>query len=434
MADREVLEGGGSDASASRGEGGGVDRWHVAVGFATDTGLVRERNEDCFAVHLPYAGEASRAPADALFAVADGMGGHQAGDYASQYVAGAAQRAFADREGHVADIPAWLERLIRRVNRELASIARRQSFPRGMGSTLTIAVVQSGKVYLGHVGDSRCYRLYGGDLEQLTPDHSWVGEQVRAGRLTPQQAEAHPNRNLLTECLGVDRDVRPYLAEEPLQDGARYLLCSDGLFGGVPAAVLRRVLVDEREPQTAAQRLISIANEAGGEDNITAVVFDVTRTSELASTLPGLERPAALTATGRSHAPAPPTEPAEAGDPPVAEAAPDSGSTAPNVGGAKPDAGSTAPDLTRALAAQTAVRARRFPRRAPRLSHVLFATGGLLLITGAGLTARNLVLDPTRESSAETRDVPPAITDPAPVTEGTSSDSAADANQEENDE
>lgn len=261
----------------------------MSVGFLTDPGLVRERNEDSYAVHLPYAGEASRAPADAFFAVADGMGGHEAGDYASQYVAGAAQKSFAERGEPIVDVSAWLERMIRRVNRELTSIAKREFNARGMGSTLTIAVLQSGRLHLGHIGDSRAYRLYGGELEQLTPDHSWVGEQVRSGLLTSEQAAVHPKRNLLTQCLGIDADVTPYLAEEPLRDGSRYLLCSDGLFGAVPDAVLRHVLLDEREPQSAATRLVAIANEAGGSDNITAVVFDILEASELIATLPGVD-------------------------------------------------------------------------------------------------------------------------------------------------
>jgi len=394
-------------------------KWHVSVGFLTDTGLVRDRNEDSYAVHLPYAGEASRTPADAFFAVADGMGGHNAGDYASQYVAGAAQNSFAERGQAISDVSGWLERMIRRVNRELTSIAKREFNARGMGSTLTIAVLQSGRVYLGHVGDSRAYRLFGGELEQLTPDHSWVGEQVRSGLLTPEQAAVHPKRNLLTQCLGIDPDVKPYLADEPLQDGSRYLLCSDGLFGLVPDSVLRRILLDEREPQSAAARLIAIANEAGGGDNITAVVFDVLEASELATTIP-IADPAdtvrietAVVERSLSETASAPSETAS----PLATTSSSLATTASSLATTSSSLATTASSSLSATApseTETSESPEETGAVRGRLPRLLTIVGLLLLVIAAGVAARE-ILSAGEDAASPVTDTVAVPTFPVPA-------------------
>lgn len=282
--------------------GGPGGAWRLEVGFLSDRGRVRERNEDAYAVFLPYAGEENRAPVDALFAVADGMGGHDAGDRASRFVADAVEATFAAwSEGpvrEIPDIPTWIERLMQEIHGELRSLAVEGGRPRGMGSTLTLAVLRDGRLHLGHVGDSRCYRLRDGSLEQLTPDHSWVAEQRRAGMLSAEEEANHPRRNLLTRCLGIGTDLHAFRATEALVDGSRYLLSSDGLHGVLPDAVILDVLRREAAPQHAARRLVELANEAGGEDNVTAIVFDVRRAPALATTEPGASGPSPAEPTG----------------------------------------------------------------------------------------------------------------------------------------
>lgn len=277
-----------------------ANRWQLEVGFLTDVGLHRERNEDAYHVFLPYAGEENEAPVDAVFAVADGMGGHEAGDVAGQFVAHAVQQELAvPGAPSPEDLEGWLRDFMRRVNDELCRVAS-EGHARTMGSTLTLAVLRDGHVHIGHVGDSRCYRLANGRLEQMTQDHSWVAHQLREGLITPEEAETHPDRNLLTQCLGVGSDLEAYVSKEPIEPNGRYLLCSDGLHGLVGDAVIERVLLEESDAQAATSRLVALALEAGGHDNVTVVVFDAhpnadagaTTPGMLSSTIPGVEAPA----------------------------------------------------------------------------------------------------------------------------------------------
>lgn len=282
----------------------------LRVGFVSDTGRTRERNEDAYALHLGYRGEPNHAPVDAFFAVADGMGGHECGDVASRYVADAVHDALtagaADFPSTGAEIGGWIEAAVQRVNRGLIELASESGTARSMGSTLTLAVLWRRTLFLAHVGDSRCYRLRAGVLRQLTEDHSWVAEQQRAGLLSAEEAAVHPNRNWLTQCLGIDREPRVFQLEQPVVDGDRYLLCSDGLHGVLDDARLLAVLAEGTEPQPTARRLVELANDAGGPDNVTAIVFDVRgepphapppppppppRDVSLADTLPGLPLP-----------------------------------------------------------------------------------------------------------------------------------------------
>ena len=258
-------------------------RWQIALGFQSDPGRAREKNEDAYALFVPYQGEERAAPVDGLFAVADGMGGHDAGDFASRYAADAVLRAVTAPNGE-----GPLEATFRRISRELREIAIERGASQGMGSTMTATVLRGDVLEVAHVGDTRLYRLRGDLLEQLTPDHSWVAEQHRAGLLTDEEAATHPRRNLLTQCLGIGGDLKVHRAEFGVQDGDRYLLCCDGLHGQLPDAVIARVLRDEQEPQVAVRRLVAMANETGGPDNITAVVFDLRRPRLAAATVPAM--------------------------------------------------------------------------------------------------------------------------------------------------
>jgi protein phosphatase len=263
--------------------------WTLEVGFGCDPGLERDRNEDAIGVFLPYPGEEDRSPVAGLFLVADGMGGHDAGDVASHHVVDRVIGTFTSSEGHSAasDLPSAIEALIRQLHGELRQMATAEAAERGMGSTLALAILHEDVLYLVGIGDSRCYRYRADHLEQLTRDQSWVAEQVRAGLMSEEDAQNHPKRNLLTQCLGIGGTPPIEVRQERVLPGDRFLLCSDGLHGPLPDHVMARVLAEE-SPQGAATRLVALANQQGGPDNISVIVFQVDpRPDPLAITLPG---------------------------------------------------------------------------------------------------------------------------------------------------
>jgi protein phosphatase len=264
--------------------------WKLEVGFVCDTGRERERNEDACSVFLPYEGEEDRAAIDGLFVVADGMGGHDAGDVASRHVVDRVIATFAPggEESLTLSVADTIEELIRRIHKELRNMGAERGAERGMGSTLSLAVLEGDVLHVVSIGDSRCYRFRDNRLEQLTRDQSWVAEQVRTGAMSEEEARDHPNRNVLLQCLGIGATPPIELRRESVQAGDRFLLCSDGLHGQVPDEVIARVLAED-SAQAAAQRLVTLANDRGGPDNISAVVVDVQapRPDLLAITLPG---------------------------------------------------------------------------------------------------------------------------------------------------
>jgi PPM family protein phosphatase len=231
------------------------------VGHATDTGRKRRRNEDEYVVQPP------------LFAVADGMGGAQAGELASSLAAGAVrddERPDAGSgERHVAD-------LIQEANRRVYQRSNEDATVSGMGTTMTVALVDDHTVSFGHVGDSRAYLIRDGALEQLTEDHSLVAELVRTGQLSPEEAETHPQRSVITRALGSDPDVDVDTFSIEAQTGDLFMICSDGLTSMVDdEAILRTVEKHRDNLQAAAKALIKAANKGGGEDNITVVFFEI---------------------------------------------------------------------------------------------------------------------------------------------------------------
>jgi protein phosphatase len=222
----------------------------------SDIGRVRERNEDSYLVMDP------------LFAVADGMGGHRGGEVASRLALETIEELFARREGDLAEE-------VRQANRAVFERSTQDRSVAGMGTTLTAALLEADHVRLVHVGDSRAYLLREGSLRLLTEDHTLVHRMVLEGELTRAEAEVHPHRNILTRVLGVDPDVRTDDATLDILAGDRLLLCSDGLTGMLPEARIEEILRDEPEPGRAVERLIREANDAGGVDNITAIVIDL---------------------------------------------------------------------------------------------------------------------------------------------------------------
>jgi len=225
----------------------------------TDTGRQRRGNEDS-----SYA----RAP---VFVIADGMGGAQAGEVASQI----AVEAFAHGLPERGTGEERLSLVVQRANREIYERAQAERERAGMGTTLTAAYIDGDHVAIAHVGDSRAYLLRDGELTRLTEDHSLVEELLRGGKLTEQEALEHPQRSIITRALGPEPIVEVDTWSYPLRPGDVVMLCSDGLTSMIPEQQVQAALVEATSLQAAADRLIDEANEAGGRDNITVVLFRV---------------------------------------------------------------------------------------------------------------------------------------------------------------
>jgi len=234
-------------------------------------GQVRPLNEDSFWFHDPRD-EAQRAAKGALYIVADGMGGQVGGKIASQMAIEQIGRAYyADPSP---DARASLERAIAAAHQAIIQRAAQEPALAGMGCTVVALVVRGEEMVVASAGDSRIYRLRGERIEQLTPDHTWVAEEVAAGRLTLQQARQHQYRNVITRSLGSKEPLQPFMRQEQLQVGDTFVLCSDGLHGAVEDEQIRQAVVSST-PQAAVQQLLQRANAAGGPDNITAIVVRV---------------------------------------------------------------------------------------------------------------------------------------------------------------
>jgi protein phosphatase len=232
----------------------------------SDPGRKRRRNEDAYVLEPP------------LFAVADGMGGAQAGELASS-LAAAALRDDSGAAGE--DGERRVDELIQEANRRVYQRQSRDAAASGMGTTMTVALVEDGTVAIGHVGDSRAYLIRGRSLEQLTEDHSLVAELVRSGKLSPEEAEAHPQRSVITRALGTDPNVDVDTFSVETKPGDVFLLCSDGLTSMVgDEAILSEVKRNRGDLKAAAKALVRAANRGGGEDNITVVFFEIAGAGE----------------------------------------------------------------------------------------------------------------------------------------------------------
>jgi len=247
----------------------------IAWGARTDIGRVRENNEDKFDFFLPDDGE-TLAAKGRLWAVADGMGGHNAGQVASEATLKTVVRNYFQAAGN--DVSASLKGALAEANVLLTQAARQFPDRGGMGTTATIAVVKGNALTIGHVGDSRAYLLREGqEVRQITQDHSWVEEQVRRGGLSRAEAESSPYRNVITRSVGMEGEMVVDVFRETLQTGDVILLCSDGLSGYLDGARLAPHLEKARRanPSAAALSLVDAANDAGGRDNITALLLVV---------------------------------------------------------------------------------------------------------------------------------------------------------------
>ncbi len=279
----------------------------------TDIGKQREQNEDC-----PYKRiESSETGDRGLFIVADGMGGYHAGEVASRLAVETISKVLDNLfkplpdqitirltppveqatvkltpedidkdQGHKTQkltetpmlriVEDQLINAIKQANKAIISYGERQSSARGLGCTVTTALLQDDRAYIANVGDSRTYLLRKGELKALTKDHSLVAKLVEARQIEPEEVYAHPQRNLIYRSLGAGhKTVEVDVFQEPMQAGDTLLLCSDGLWEMVRDQDLKKVLSEESDPQKICNKLIAMANENGGEDNITAIVIQI---------------------------------------------------------------------------------------------------------------------------------------------------------------
>jgi len=249
----------------------------------TDVGVVRSGNEDSFLLDC----------ARGLFIVADGMGGHAAGEVASEM----AVRIIANELGSLRGVSdgeaaTKMRAAIRKANAEIFDRTLAEHDKRGMGTTATVMVLFSRRYMIGQVGDSRAYLLRESDFLQLTKDHSYVQEQVDAGLLTPEQARTHPYSNVITRCVGANEDVAPDIYFGNLEQGDRVLLASDGLTGMLEDQQIAVIMHDEENPEVAVNKMITDANKRGGLDNITAIVIRIDSTDGVTGEMQAATRPA----------------------------------------------------------------------------------------------------------------------------------------------
>ncbi len=230
------------------------------VAWITDPGRKRRRNEDAYVCEPP------------LFAIADGMGGAQAGEVASRLAAAALKESGASTGGEQRIVD-----LIQEANRRVYDRSSTDPNTSGMGTTMTVALAEDGQVAFGHVGDSRAYLIRDGTMEQVTEDHSLVNELLKSGKLSPEEAETHPQRSVITRALGTDPDVDVDTFTIAAETGDLFLLCSDGLTDMVEEEAILEVVERNRSDIDAALKaLVKAANRGGGEDNITVVAFEIT--------------------------------------------------------------------------------------------------------------------------------------------------------------
>ncbi len=256
----------------------------ITIGHASDVGKKRSHNEDAYIALLPPN---TPEGVDALLAVADGMGGHQAGEVASNI----AVQVIADRLSGKATtlVPGGdkyeglLQSIVEQANAEILSQGTGEA--QGMGTTLTVVLIANGYLYYGHVGDSRAYVFRRGNLRAITKDHSWVAEEVRAGRLTEKEAAGHPRRNMITRALGSESSVVVDTGSLQLFPDDRILLSSDGLHGVIDDADIAKVLKKHKNLKSATDKLVEAANSDGGPDNVTVILarFSINDSTERAN-------------------------------------------------------------------------------------------------------------------------------------------------------
>ena len=230
----------------------------------TDVGKVRSINQDNIFFSDEPIGKLPN-----IYIVADGMGGHKAGDFASAY---AVKRFIEEiKEGTHSNPITIIKKALSEVNKEIVALSEENNEYRGMGTTFVAAVVQKGKLYVANVGDSRLY-VIGNKIKQITLDHSLVEELIRTGQLERRKGRYHPEKNIITRAIGVGEEVIPDFFEIELKDDDRILLCSDGLSNMIEDDEIRDIVMDNSLPKESVEQLIDRANYYGGKDNIGVVI------------------------------------------------------------------------------------------------------------------------------------------------------------------
>ncbi|MGI8315071.1 Stp1/IreP family PP2C-type Ser/Thr phosphatase [Halobacillus mangrovi] len=243
--------------------------------FLTDQGKVRNHNEDAGGVFKNDAGQI-------LAVVADGMGGHRAGDVASELAISQLHKRWQETEALQSPDQSeqWVKESIQSVNLEIKDYADRHEDCYGMGTTVVVAVCTKQFFTVAHIGDSRCYMANSFGFKQLTEDHSLVNELVRSGQITEEQAEQHPRKNVLLKALGTEYDISADIHTLAFEPDDRLLLCTDGLTNKVRDDELSKLSEYEGDWSEFCQKFVDLANERGGEDNITLAVVHYDRTAE----------------------------------------------------------------------------------------------------------------------------------------------------------
>ncbi|MBB5354932.1 protein phosphatase [Anoxybacillus mongoliensis] len=243
--------------------------------FQTDVGKIRSHNEDNGGVFINKAG-------NYLAVVADGMGGHLAGDVASEMTMTQLKQFWEETDEMTSPQQAetWLKEHVMKVNESLFHHSQKNDHCQGMGTTVVAAICTNQFATIGHIGDSRCYLLNANGFQQMTEDHSLVNELVKSGQLSKEDAEYHPRKHVLLRALGTEQTIQLDVKTVTVEEGDMLLLCSDGLSNKVSEQTMVDVLTSDRSLEEKAQALIDVANEHGGEDNITLAIVQFAAADE----------------------------------------------------------------------------------------------------------------------------------------------------------
>ncbi len=236
---------------------------------ASDKGLVRENNEDCYRI---IQGDGRKTPA--IFIIADGMGGHNSGEVASRVAVDYSEQIImqnGDRLKNSRHLPEFIQKIMEGANRKVFDLANRDIAHAGMGTTMILSMVSEGRMYTGHVGDSRLYLIRKSKMQKITQDHSLIEELVRNGTITKSEACSHPRKNIITKALGCTGYLQMDIYETRLKPEDILLLCTDGLSNMVNEQEILEILDREQEPGKACKELVHAANGYGGQDNITVI-------------------------------------------------------------------------------------------------------------------------------------------------------------------
>jgi protein phosphatase len=245
----------------------------LTISAASHIGLKRKENQDSHAYYSPENGSAHKK--GILLAIADGMGGHSGGSIASKIAIDTLmEEYYKDYYGGILES---LEKAFLKANDKITATGQENIELKGLGSTMTAVVFQGEKIYYAHVGDSRGYTIYDNKISQFTEDHSYVASLVKAGVITEEEAETHPEKNIITRAIGIGPDLKVDVAmiNQNVKKGQYVLLCCDGLHGLVPNEEISNAVYEYKKPDVICERLINKANENGGPDNITVMVARV---------------------------------------------------------------------------------------------------------------------------------------------------------------